>query len=220
MLKALMWPAIKFMGQLNYAAKFGLISFLFMVPLVVLSGQVFLAAFESMKKTELELSGLQSTQQLFNFAHELEAFRDLAAVVPHQNNDELRARAEQRMNEIPQQIQTLLQTTEDEELISLLKGWEEKYAHRLKMSGEHRQPTFRDQYKYYQIVIDELYLVIRQYTQSSGISLDSDGDIQRLVKTCCFRTVYDPVVIGQRQRQHKTRHKSRTIPYRLHRRFR
>ena len=181
MLKALMWPAIKFMGQLSYAAKFGLISFLFMVPLVVLSGQVFLAAFESMKKTELELSGLQSTQQLFNFAHELEAFRDLAAVVPHQNNAELRARAEQRMNDIPQQIQKLLQSTADEELLSLLKGWEKKYAHRLKMTGEHRQPTFRDQYKYYQIVIDELYLVIRQYTQSSGISLDSDGDIQRLV---------------------------------------
>ncbi len=181
MLKALMWPVIKFMGQLSYAAKFGLISFLFMVPLVVLSGQVFFAAFDSMKKTELELSGLQSTQQLFHFAHELEAFRDLAAVVPHQNNDELRTRAEQRMNDIPQQIQKLLQSTDDEELLTLLKGWEKKYAHRLKMTGEHRQPTFRDQYKYYQIVIDELYLVIRQYTQSSGISLDSDGDIQRLV---------------------------------------
>ncbi|WP_286716928.1 methyl-accepting chemotaxis protein [Thalassolituus sp. UBA2009] len=181
MLKALMWPAIKFMGQLSYAAKFGLISFLFMVPLVVLSGQVFLAAFDSMKKTELELSGLQTTRHLFEFAHELEAFRDLAAVVPHQNNDELRTRAEQRMNDIPQQIQKLLQSTDDEDLLALLKGWEKKYAHRLKMTGEHRQPTFRDQYKYYQIVIDELYLVIRQYTQSSGISLDSDGDIQRLV---------------------------------------
>lgn len=181
MLKALMWPAIKFMGQLNYAAKFGLISFLFMVPLVVLSGQVFLAAFDSMKKTEQELSGLQTTQRLFEFAHELEAFRDLAAVVSHKNNDELRKLAEQRMNEIPQKIQTLLQSTDDEELISLVKNWEKKYAYRLKMTGEHRQPTFRDQYKYYQLVIDELYLVIRQYTQSSGISLDPDGDIQRLV---------------------------------------
>ena len=48
MFRSLMLPGIKFMGRLSYASKFSLISFLFLVPLVILSGQVFLAAFDSM----------------------------------------------------------------------------------------------------------------------------------------------------------------------------
>ena len=33
MLKKILWPAIRLMGHLSYAAKFGLISFLFMVSI-------------------------------------------------------------------------------------------------------------------------------------------------------------------------------------------
>ncbi len=181
MLKALMWPAIKFMGSLNYASKFGLISFLFMVPLMVLSGQVFLAAFDSLNKTEQELSGLQATRQLFQFAHKLENFRNLAAVATHKNDEDLTRRVERMMGAHPADIAALKQTTDDPELLKLVGEWEAKFAQRLKTTGEHRQPTFQDQYRYYQIAIDEVYLLIRQYTQQTGVALDSDPEIQRLV---------------------------------------
>ena len=180
MLKALMWPAIKLMGRLSYAAKFGIISFLFMVPLVVLSGQVFLAAFESLEKTRNEMQGLDVSRELAAFARELETFRDLASVAPHKSEAELNARATAMMTSIPEKASALISSVEDEELRGWLTRWSEQYLGRLKMNGDHRQPTFRDQYKYYQLIIDEFYLVVRQYMQASGISLDADGDIQRL----------------------------------------
>ena len=180
MLKALIWPAIKLMGKLSYAAKFGLISFLFMVPLVVLSGQVFLAAFESLGKTRTELRGLESGHKLISFAHELEQFRDLASVASHQNNAELKTRATQVMESLPAEIQQLINASDNAQLTQWLQQWNEEYARHFSMSGEYRQPTFRDQYKYYQIAIDEFYLIVRQYMQLMGISLDSDSDIQRL----------------------------------------
>ncbi|WP_430460013.1 methyl-accepting chemotaxis protein [Thalassolituus sp. LLYu03] len=180
MLKALMWPAIKLMGQMSYAAKFGVISFLFMVPLVVLSGQVFLAAFESLEKTRTELRALEMGGQLSRFGHELESFRDLASAATHKNDAQLQARASELMNALPAKADKLIEMADDDRLAESLSSWKNKYVPNLKITGEQRQPTFRDQYKYFQLVIDEFYLVERQFMQSAGVSLDADEDIQRL----------------------------------------
>ena len=56
-----------------------------------------------------------------------------------------------------------------------------KSAKKLSTIGEHRQPTYRDQYRYYQLVIDEIYALIRQHNQRIGLALDPDVKIQRLV---------------------------------------
>ena len=181
MLKAVMWPAIRFMGQLNYAAKFGLISFLFMVPLMVLSGQVFLAASDSLQKTKEELSGLQATRQLFAFAHQLELFRNLGAVATHKSDADLQQQVAPMMTALTEQLSQLKSSAASAELQQLIADWESRFASRLKISGEHRQPTLNDQFRYYQMAIDEVYLLIRQYTQETGVALDSDRDIQRLV---------------------------------------
>lgn len=181
MLKAVMWPAIRFMGQLNYAAKFGLISFLFMVPLMVLSGQVFLAASDSLEKTKEELSGLQATRQLFAFAHQLELFRNLGSVATHKSDADLQQQVAPMMTALTEQLGQLKSSADGTELQQLIADWESRFASRLQISGEHRQPTLNDQYRYYQMAIDEVYLLIRQYTQETGVALDSDRDIQRLV---------------------------------------
>lgn len=180
MLKALMWPAIKLMGQLSYAAKFGIISFLFMVPLVVLSGQVFLAAFESLEKTAEEVNGLRHAHRLMQFGYGLESFRDMAAAATFKNDAELTGRATQQMEALPADIQQLIESAVNPQLQTWLTDWSREYASHLQMSGEHRQPTFRDQFKYYQMAIDEYYLIVRQYMQLKGITLDPDSDIQRL----------------------------------------
>jgi methyl-accepting chemotaxis protein len=175
-----MWPGIKFMGQLNYAAKFGLISFLFMVPLVVLSGQVFLAAFESLKKTEQELNGVDDVRRLLDFAHFLEDTRDLAAVTGFQLDDDLKLTANAMLESIPKRTAELISSVDDVDLQTSLEEWRAKFLPRFSVIGEYRQPTFLDQFNYFQIVIDEIYLIAKQYSQSAGISLDSDIGIQRL----------------------------------------
>lgn len=182
MLKKLLWPAIKLMSQLSYAAKFGLISFLFMVPMVILGGQVFMAAFGSLNQSQEELNGLETTQTLTAFAQKLEAYRDLAAVAPYQASDEA---FNQAVVEAEKNYQAVLQELRQQELspelIAGLDEWQENSAKKLSTVGEHRQPTYRDQYRYYQLVIDEIYALIRQHNQRIGLALDPDVKIQRLV---------------------------------------
>ncbi len=180
MFKALMWPAIKFMGRLSYAAKFGLISFLFMVPLVVLGGQVFWSAIESVRKTEKELAAVDTLKALLRFTHTLEDFRDLAAVVPFQSNADLVAMVDQAASDLPDQLDQLLATTEDEDLQASLLQWQQQFLPRLSYEGEHRQPTHVDQFKYFQLAIDDIHVLLRQYAQAAGLALDPDAQIQRL----------------------------------------
>ena len=152
MFRSLMWPGIKFMGQLNYAAKFGLISFLFMVPLVVLSGQVFLAAFESLKKTEQELNGVDDVRRLLDFAHFLEDTRDLAAVTGFQLDDDLKLTANAMLESIPKRTAELISSVDDVDLQTSLEEWRAKFLPRFSVIGEYRQPTFLDQFNYLSLI--------------------------------------------------------------------
>lgn len=180
MFRSLMLPGIKFMGQLSYAAKFSLISFLFMVPLMVLSGQVFLAAFESMKKTEREMEAVSTVRRLVEFAGELEVIRDVAAAALFQNDQPLKDTAATLVGTLPTKTKVLIESVQDVELQISLEEWRVKFLSRFSMVGEHRQPAFLDQFNYYHANIEEIHLMVRQYAQRTGLSLDSDTSVQRL----------------------------------------
>lgn len=181
MLKALMWPAIKFMGRLNYAAKFGLISFLFTLPLVFLSGQVFLSAFETVKKTEAELAGINAIDDLLQLVHKVEYYRDYAASLPFFDNPELLQRMNQHHLEMDAYIKNLINNAPTEELQNNLNSWNQEFAKRLSVDGENRQNGFAEQRQHYQAALDKLRSLIRQYSQTSGLSLDADPSVQALV---------------------------------------
>ena len=180
-MKVLMWPAIKLMSNLSYAAKFGLISVLFMVPMIVLSAQVFLAAFDSLGKTQQELEGLHTAEELYHFAHQLENYRDIAAVVPFQADHALTQEEQRLKQQLTQAFQTLSQQVADVDTQENLQHWSNEFFPRLQTTGEQRQPTFNDQVRYYQMAIDEFYVLINQYNQKVGLALDADGYIQRLI---------------------------------------
>ena len=176
-----MWPAIKFMGRLNYAAKFGLISFLFTLPLVVLSGQVFLSAFETVKKTEYELSAIGTIGELIEFSHDLELYRDQASVLPFMSNAELEQKMSRHKDGIEIQLKRLIDNSQTEALRENLEAWRRDYGIRLSIVGENRQSVYADQLQHYQTAVDEFQSLIRQYSQASGVSLDPDFEIQGLV---------------------------------------
>ena len=183
MFRSLMLPGIRFMGQLSYAAKFSLISFLFMVPLVVLSGQVFLSAFDSMKKTEREIEAVDSVKLLLNFAKELEFTRDVSAAAVIQADRDLKDEATRRIEALPAITGEVIAQLSDVELITSMEEWRAKYLPRFSIVGEQRQPAFLDQFNYFQANIDEIYLMARQFSQRTGLSLDPDTTIQRLNTT-------------------------------------
>lgn len=60
----LLYPAIRLMNRLSFAVKFSLVSFLFLVPLLVTTGFLVLASLQQIRHTEIELQGLQSLDTL------------------------------------------------------------------------------------------------------------------------------------------------------------
>lgn len=181
MLKKILWPAIRLMGHLSYAAKFGLISFLFMVPLVFLSGQVFYASYQSLKKTESELIAVYNIQSIMNVVYAIEDYRNYASPIVFQRDSTLNSRVLNYRTEVDSQFKKAISSIENEALSEQLLAFNTNNLAKLSIDGSARMPTLADQFKYYQEVIDQLYLVIKKYAQSTGLALDSDPEIQQLL---------------------------------------
>lgn len=181
MFKQVLWPAIRLMGQLSYAAKFGLISFLFMVPLVLLSGQVFNAAYQSLKKTESELVAVYNIQEMMMVVYALEDYRNHATPFVFQQDNDLKEKVLEYRASIDIHFKQAMSKIDNAELKEQLASFEKDHFSSLSVDGESRMPTFSDQFNYYQQVIDQLYLIINKYAQSTGLALDSDHEIQQLM---------------------------------------
>ncbi len=181
MLKTILWPAIRLMGHLSYAAKFGLISFLFMVPLVILSGQVFYASYQSLQKTQRELIATNNIQQVMGIVFAIEDYRNHAAPLVFQVDSGLNNQVLEYRTKVDAQFAQALDAIDSEELSTQLDDFKKNYFNKLSIDGDSRTPTMPDQINYYQQIIDQLYLVIKQYAQSTGLALDSDPEIQQLM---------------------------------------
>lgn len=181
MLKTILWPAIRLMGRLSYAAKFGLISFLFMVPLVFLSGQVFYGDYQSLKKTERELVAVHNIKKIMNVVYALEDFRNHAAPLVFQQDPELNVRMLSYRSAVGEQLKQAIEGIDNETLKEQLTSFQKNNTGKLSVDGDARMPTMPDQFNFYQQVIDQLYLVINKYAQSTGLALDSDPEIQKLL---------------------------------------
>lgn len=181
MLKTILWPAIRLMGRLSYAAKFGLISFLFMVPLVFLSGQVFYASYQSLKKTESEMIAAHNIQQVMSIVYALEDFRNHAAPLVFQQDSQLNSRMLDYRSEVDSKYAKALDAIDNDDLTEQLQAFKKNNFSKLSVDGDSRTPTLPDQFNFYQQVIDQLYLVINTYAQSTGLALDSDPEIQQLM---------------------------------------
>jgi methyl-accepting chemotaxis protein len=181
MLKTILWPAIRLMGQLSYAAKFGLISFLFMVPLVFLSGQVFYASYQSLKKTESELIGVHNIQKVMTVVYALEDYRNHAAPAVFKPNTELKTRMLHYRSLVDDKFKHAINNIDNEDLKEQLTEFKKNNFSQLSIDGDARMPTLPDQFIFYQRVIDQLYLVLNKYAQSTGLALDSDPEVQQLL---------------------------------------
>lgn len=181
MLKKILLPAIQLMGRLSYAAKFGLISFLFMVPLVFLSGQVFYSSYQSLQKTENELIAVDNIQYMMNVIYALEDYRNYATPLVFKPDTELAKRVSGYRENVDRQLNKAIDIIENDSLKEQLSTFKKNNLTKLSIDGDARTPTMPDQFKFYQEVIDQLYLVINKYAQSTGLSLDSDPEIQQLL---------------------------------------
>ena len=176
MLKKLLWPAMNLMGRLSYAAKFGLISFLFMVPLVFLSGQVFYDSYQSLQKTESKLIAVDNIKHMMDVVYAIEDYRNYATPAVFKPDAELINRVTAYRSNIDKQLKKAIAAIRNEELTQQLNIFKTNNFNKLSIDGDARTPTLPDQYKFYQGVINQLYLVINKYAQSTGLALDSDPE--------------------------------------------
>jgi len=181
MLKTILWPAIRLMGQLSYAAKFGLISFLFMVPLVFLSGQVFYASYQSLKKTQDELIAVENINQVMDVVYAIEDYRNHASPLIFQTDSDLKESVAVYREKIDKKFTQVIEKIDHDDLVMQLTEFKKNNFNKLSTDGEARMPTLIDQFNFYQAVIDKLYLIINKYAQSTGVALDSDPEIQQLM---------------------------------------
>ena len=181
MLSTLLSPATRFMGKLSYASKFGLISFLFMVPLVFLSGQVFFASYQTLKKTESEAIAVENIQQIMSLVHAIESYRNHASPFVFQNDPALARKEKELRADVDSIFKSTFEMLENDSLKEQLQAFKANHMDKLTVVGDARTPTLLDQMKFYQQVIDELYLIITKYAQETGIALDSDPEVQKLM---------------------------------------
>jgi len=169
------------MGQLSYAAKFGLISFLFMVPLVFLSGQVFYASYQNLKETEKELIAVENIKQVMEVVYAIEDYRNHASPVIFQTDANLTKLVMEYRETIDNKFSQVIEKVTHDELVDQLTEFKKINFTKLSIDGDARTPTLTDQFNFYQTIIDKLYLIINKYAQSTGVALDSDPDIQQLM---------------------------------------
>lgn len=181
MLNTLLGPAMRLMGKLSYAAKFGLISFLFMVPLVFLSGQIFFASYQTLNKTAKEADAVENIKHVKDLIIVLEDYRNHAAPLVFQNDPKLVKKVAALRTQVDETYNKALAAITDVTLQQGLQQFKADQLNGLADIGNVRTTSLFDQMNAFQRVIDELYLVVTQYAQDTGLALDSDPEIQKLM---------------------------------------
>ena len=116
-----------------------------------------------------------------NVVYAIEDYRNYASPIVFQRDSTLNSRVLNYRTEVDSQFKKAISSIENEALSEQLLAFNTNNLAKLSIDGSARMPTLADQFKYYQEVIDQLYLVIKKYAQSTGLALDSDPEIQQLL---------------------------------------
>jgi methyl-accepting chemotaxis protein len=175
----LLAPAIMLMNKLSYAKKFGVISLTFFIPLLLLSYAIINQTYQSIQKTVVEQDALNPISDFLILIDEASYYRDVAsAQVIYISNDELTAKADELELMLYENLNTFIVKYKGTEVStnveSKLPIWKKKFAR----STENRQSIISDQFTLYQKVIDDMLFLVSTVAQSSGISLDSNNNVQ------------------------------------------
>lgn len=118
---------------------------------------------------------------MMNVIYALEDYRNYATPLVFKPDTELAKRVSGYRENVDRQLNKAIDIIENDSLKEQLSTFKKNNLTKLSIDGDARTPTMPDQFKFYQEVIDQLYLVINKYAQSTGLSLDSDPEIQQLL---------------------------------------
>ncbi len=178
----LLAPAIMLMNKLSYAKKFGVISLTFFIPLLLLSYAIINQTYQSIQKTVIEQESLESINDLLIIIDDAGYYRDIASVqVIYSNKDLLREIAEKLESNLYKSIDDFVIKHSGTDIATEVETKLPFWKKGLNRSTENRQSIISDQFKVYHKVINEMLFVASNAAQASGISLDSNQNVQLLL---------------------------------------
>lgn len=175
-------PAIKLMNKLSYAQKFGVISFTFFVPLLLLSYAIIDQTYQQIEKTKVEQQSLVTVRELLQLADTVALYRDVGGVASFFERPEIMEEADVLSNVFFKNLNELINRNLASSTGIILDQKKKEWRTALARGGENRQPTIGDQYKAYNQVLQDIIFTGVNLAQESGINQDTDGNVQILMK--------------------------------------
>ena len=177
----LLAPAINFMNRLSYAKKFGVISLTFFIPLVLLSYAILDQTYQHIKKSKLEQMSVSVINDVLTTLDSASLYRDYATVDSLYPSSELTPKANTLKTQLMARLNKLKvdypKDTIASDIANKLDDWDSQLAR----GGSNTQPTVKDQYKSYDRVVQDMLFLAVKSAQISGISQDTNQDVQLLL---------------------------------------
>ena len=178
-----MLPAIKLMNQLSYNLKFALISVLWLIPIV---GVTYLLASQysrSIDQTKEEVEGISYYERLSEIETLAREYRGLRSISKQRSVPALDTRSLAIQNKIKQQFEAFVTELQETEASDSVLMDQTKLTHsfwRRLASNDNQEADYNSQYRHYSEFNDKLAALKKTVAQVSGLSLDSDSEINTL----------------------------------------
>ena len=169
------------MNRLSYAKKFGVISLTFFIPLVLLSYAILNQTYQHIEKSKKEQKSVAVISDVLSMLDIASLYRDFATVESKFPGSELT----QKTNALKTQLMDSLRKIKTDyprdivasNIANKLDDWDSQLAR----GGANIQPTVKDQYKSYDRVVQDMLFLAINSAQISGISQDTNQDVQILL---------------------------------------
>lgn len=179
-MQAIFFPAIKFMNRLSYAYKFGLISFLFLAQILVLSYVWVDNSYTTIRISKDELASVKDVQRIMQVVKLSEEHRDVTSVFHFYPQAGLSEESTRKRRELKSAILELQQQFKGRDLASEIDEYRTRWLSRTSGDGIN-QPTFIDQFRFYNDFTNGLVSIARERATSSGLSQDENREVQLIM---------------------------------------
>jgi methyl-accepting chemotaxis protein len=174
-------PAINFMNKLSYAYKFGLISVLFLAQILTLSYVWVDSENEKINKSEREISSVSDVKSMMDVIKISESYRDLSTVSGFYGGNGLKEEADSIRKKLSSELLALIAKFEGKNISKELELYRNGWLSKTLNNGA-TQPTFIDQYRFYNEFTNELIVIAREWASDSGLTHDEDINVQQMMK--------------------------------------
>jgi methyl-accepting chemotaxis protein len=176
MLKLLLLPAVRLMGRLRFVWKFGLISSLFLLPLLILGWGVVAEIDQQVEQAASERHGLVALEDIYATIRLAEQYRDLSTITRASQDEKLLAQVQQQKIQVEEQLKHLQIVLGglnsdflNKRFLEALELWET-----LHKNNSGAQGGVRTQFQYFDEFVQTLRVLIADAANASKLVLDPD----------------------------------------------